>query len=209
LLVSLPESQEIAAVDLGRGQQIASVNVGGRPEDLAFDTSRNVAYVTVQDRKEIVVVNPGMQVAKRIPLNGSLPTGIVYDRSSDRLYVAVRYAVLTLDAQTGSEVGRVPASGGVDHLWLDEKSQRLYAMSSGSVFIMKAGMKLGEAEEIVVDVKGHTLAFDPNKNFIYVPGGREGRAKLLILKQLAPGGGPQTMNAAAPVAAPAPTEAMK
>jgi DNA-binding beta-propeller fold protein YncE len=213
LLVSLPESQEIAAVDLGHGQQISSVNVGGRPEDLAFDTNRNIAYVSIQDRKEIVTVNPSMQVAKHMPLNGSLPTGIVYDRASDRLYVAVRYAVLTLDPQTGTEVGRVPAAGGVDHLWLDEKSQMLYAMSNGSVFIMKAGGKLSEPEEIAVDVKGHTLAFDPSKNFIYVPGGREGRAKLLILKQLTPGGGPQTQNAGGapvvPVAAPTPTEAKK
>jgi hypothetical protein len=86
----------------------------------------------------------------------------------------------------------------VDHLWLDDKSQTLYAMASGSVFIMKAGGRLGEALEVPVDVKGHTLAFDPDKNFIYVPGGREGRAKLLILKQL-PNQGSQLQNASVPV----------
>jgi YVTN family beta-propeller protein len=198
LLVSLPEQQQVAAVDLGRGQQIASVAVGGRPENLAFDTSRNIAYATVQDRKEIVAISPSMRVSKRISIAGSLPTGIVYDRSSDRLYVAVRYAIVTIDAQTGNEVGRVPAAGGVDHLWLDDKSQTLYAMASGSVFIMKAGGRLGEALEVPVDVKGHTLAFDPDKNFIYVPGGREGRAKLLILKQL-PNQGSQLQNASVPV----------
>jgi YVTN family beta-propeller protein len=194
LLVSLPEQQQIAAVDLGRGQQISSVEVGGRPESLAFDTVRNIAYATVQDRKEIVAISPSMQISKHIPLSASLPTGIVYDRSSDRLYVSVRYAVVSVDPQTGLEVGRVPAAGGVDHLWLDAKSQTLYAMSNGSVFIMKTSGKLGAAVEVPVDVKGHTLAFDENKNFIYVPGGREGRAKLLILKQL-PGGAPQTQNA--------------
>ena len=200
LLVSLPEQQEVAAVDLGRGQQISSVNVGGRPSNLAFDTSRNVAYVSVQDRKEIVAISPSMQISKHIRVAGSLPTGLVYDRSADRLYVAVRYAVLTVDPQSGTEVGRVAAAGGVDHLWLDPKSQTLYAIANGSVFIMKAGGKLGLPEEIALDVKGSTLAFDPNKNFIYVPGGREGRAKLLILKSL--GGGPaQPMeNASVPVA---------
>ncbi len=194
LLVTLPEQQQIAAVDLGRGQQISSIEVGGRPESMAFDTVRNIAYATLQDRKEVVAIGGSMQISKHIPLSASLPTGIVYDRSSDRLYVAVRYAIVTIDPQTGLEVGRVPAAGGVDHLWLDAKSQTLYAMSSGSVFIMKSGGKLGEAVEVPVDVKGHTLAFDSVKNFIYVPGGREGRAKLLILKQV-PGGAPQTQNA--------------
>jgi DNA-binding beta-propeller fold protein YncE len=198
LLVSLPEQQEVAAVDLGRGQQISNVNVGGRPVNLAFDTSRNIAYATIQDRKEIVAISPSMRVSKRIPLSGSLPTGIVYDKSADRLYVAIRYAVLTIDPQSGSEVGRAPAAGGVDHLWLDAKSQTLYAMANGSMFIMKAGLRLGNPEEVAVDVKGHTLAFDESKNFIYVPGGREGRAKLLILKTT-PGAVPQTQNASAPL----------
>jgi YVTN family beta-propeller protein len=198
LLVTLPEQQEVAAVDLGRGQQISNVNVGGRPENLAFDTSRNIAYATIQDRKEIVAISPSMQISKHFPLTGSLPTGLVYDRSSDRLYVAVRYAVLTIDPQTGSEVGRIPAAGGVDNLWLDAKTQMLYAMANGSVFIMKAGMKLGPAEEIPLDVKGNTLAFDANKDFLYIPGGREGHAKLLILKQLPGAGVPQTQNASVP-----------
>ena len=198
LLVTLPEQEQVAAVDLGRGQQLSAVPVGGRPEDLAFDSTRNIAYATIQDRKEIVAISPSMQVSKRISLAGSLPTGLVYDRSADRLYVAVRYAVLTIDPQTGTEVGRVPAAAGVDHLWLDSKSQTLYAMAAGSVFIMKAGGRLGEAVEVPVDVKGHTLAFDPNKDFIYIPGGREGRAKLLILKQLAPAGTSQPQNAAVP-----------
>ena len=199
LLVTLPEQQEIAAVDLGRGQQISNVNVGGRPSTLAFDTTRNIAYATVQDRKEIVAISPSMQVSKHIPVTGSLPTGLIYDRSSDRLYVAVRYAVLTIDPQTGSEVGRVAAAGGVDHLWLDAKSQTLYAAATGSVLMMKAGVKLGPAEEVNVDVKGSSLAFDPIKNFIYVPGGREGRAKLLILKSIGGVAEPQTQNASMPV----------
>lgn len=198
LLVSLPEQQQVAAVDLGRGQQISSVDIGGRPEDLTFDTSRNIAYATVQDRKEVVAISPAMRVSKRIAIAGSLPTGLVYDRIADRIYVAVRYAIVTIDPQSGSEVGRVPAAGGVNNLWLDSKSQTLYAMANGSVFIMKAGGRLTEPVEVPVDVKGSTLAFDPNKNFIYVPGGREGRAKLLILKQV-PGQTSAVQNAGVPV----------
>jgi YVTN family beta-propeller protein len=210
LLVTLPQQQQVAAVDLGRGQQISQVDTNGRPEYLAFDTVRNVAYTTVQDRKEILVINPRMEVAKRIRINGSLPTGIIYDQNNDRLYVAVRYALLTVDPQSGNEIGRVAASGGVDNLWLDAKSQTLYAMSNGSIFIAKTGTRLGTPTEVAVDVKGHTVAYDPVKNFIYIPGGREGRAKLLILKPLATtGADQQQQNASNGGAAPSAALAAK
>lgn len=183
LLVTLPELQQVAAVDLGRGAQISQVDVGGRPERMAFDTRRNQAYVTVEDRKEIVAISPSMQVARRMALNGSLPSGLVYDDAADRLYVAVRYAVLTVDPQSGQELGRVAATGGVDNLWLDRSTEKLFAAGGGSVFILQAGGTLGEPTEVPVEVKGHSVAYDANKGLIYVPGGREGRAKLLILKQ--------------------------
>jgi hypothetical protein len=34
------------------------------------------------------------------------------------------------------------------------------------------------------DVKGHTIAFDARNNMLYLPGGRDGRSKLLILRSL-------------------------
>ena len=209
LLVTLPEDSQVAAVDLGKGEQISQVDVGGRPEQLAFDTNRNIAYATVQDRKEIVAISPSMQISKHITLNGSLPTGIIFDKEQDRLYVSVRYAVLTIDPQSGQEVGRVPASGGVDTLWLDATSQNVFAAGGGSLFIMKAGSKLGEPVEVPVDVKGHTVAYDPTKNFIYVPGGREGRAKLLILKEVTPGQPQLTPQQAVNGGAPIPSSGVK
>ena len=61
--------------------------------------------------------------------------------------------------------------------------------------LMHAGDHLTAVEELPVDVKGHAFAFDAKTGFLYLPGGREGRSKLLILKQQ-PGGG-QTQPRAA------------
>ncbi|HYE26376.1 MAG TPA: hypothetical protein VEG32_14380 [Clostridia bacterium] len=187
LLTTLPDKRQIAAVDLARGQQIVAAPLDGRPESLAFDTRRAMVYVTLLDGKKIIGFDNALRPAKAIPLNGSLPTGLVYDAKLDRLYVAVRYAVLALDPETGSEVSRVPVAGGIDHLALDDSSRTLFGVANGSVFLMRAEARLGEPEEVSVDVKGHTMAFDPAKRLIYVPGGREGRSKLLIMKQVAPG----------------------
>jgi hypothetical protein len=38
--------------------------------------------------------------------------------------------------------------------------------------------------ELNVDVKGRSLAYDPNTKLIYFPGGREGRSKLLIMREV-------------------------
>lgn len=187
LFATLPEKQQIALVDLAHGTQVSTVDVGGRPEAMAYDSSRNLVYVTLQDRKEVLAINPQMQIVCRFALNGSLPTGIVYDAKGDRIYVAVRFAVLSLDGQTGAEVSRAPVSGGIDQLWLDTENHTLFGAANGSFFVMKAESKLGEPEEIALNVKGHTFAYDPSKKLLYVPGGSEGRAKLLILKQLSTG----------------------
>jgi hypothetical protein len=97
----------------------------------------------------------------------------------------VRYAVVTLDADTGAELSRAGAPAGVDSLWLDQASGTLYAAAGGAVCIMKArpgGLTL--QSELNVDVKGQSLAYDPETKLIYLPGGREGRSKLLIMKEV-------------------------
>jgi hypothetical protein len=70
-------------------------------------------------------------------------------------------------------------------LWLDSANGALYGASSdGTVTTLKVdGRKLAYDSEIKTDVKGHSLAFDPERKLIYVPGGREGKSKMVILKQ--------------------------
>lgn len=184
ILACLPASKAVAAIDLSRGQQVAKIDLTGRPEYLAFDTSRKITYVTIQDHQEIVGFNETMEPVRRFKVNGSLPTGLVYDDKSDRFYVAVRYAILVLDGNTGKEVARVPVAGGINQLLLDGNSHNLFGGSNGALFVVKTDGSGRNLEEVAVEVKGHTLAFDASRKLIYVPGGREGRSKMLILKQV-------------------------
>ena len=61
----------------------------------------------------------------------------------------------------------------------------LYAASAdGTITTMKVnGRQLAYESELKTDVKGHSLAFDPERKLIYVPGGHEGKSKMVILKQ--------------------------
>jgi YVTN family beta-propeller protein len=191
-------TQSIGAIDTAAQKEVRTTQLDGRPEYIADDPGRKLLYVTLQDKKQVVALDRQMNVTKRFDLTASQPTGIAYDAKLDRIYVAVRYAVLSLNADNGAENARVPAPGGIDALWFDDANQRLFAAAGGSVFVMRTSGKLVADDEVATEVKGHTLAFDPQKKMVYMPGGREGRSKLLILRQVGSANGPgETQSAEA------------
>jgi DNA-binding beta-propeller fold protein YncE len=184
LYVVCPQDRRLLAVDPKLGTTTHTVEVPGHPEYAAYDAGRDLIYVTLQDQKQVQAYRAAtLEPGKSFALQGSMPTGLVYDRQLDRLYVAIRNAVLALDPNTGSEVGRVAAPTGTDRLWLDPKSRTLFAVAYGAIALMHAGNQLTAVDELPIDVKGHAFAFDSETGFFYLPGGREGRSKLLILKQ--------------------------
>ena len=182
-----PEQSTVSLLDLSTRQNTGTVQLDGSPSHMALDAGRGLVYLTIQDHREIEAVDAQLRIASRIELNASQPTGIVYDPQTKCLYVAVRHAVLSINPETGAEVNRVPASAGVDMLWLDPASRTVYAAGGGSLLMLRAdGQRLTAADEISPDVKGHTVAYDPEKKMIVVPGGREGRSKLLLLRPITP-----------------------
>ena len=185
LYLSNSRDRSIAFVDLADKNSVHTLDAGGMPERLVFDSTKSLIYATLEDRHAVAAYDLDLKPVSQWILKASQPTGMAIDANSRRLYVAVRYAVLTLDADSGSELSRAGAPAGVDSLWLDPSSGRLYAASDGSVCIMKTrdgGLTL--ESELNVDVKGQSLAYDPETKLIYLPGGREGRSKLLIMKEV-------------------------
>jgi len=174
----------ISLLDLHTKQDIAKLDLSGTPRNLAFDSARNLVYVTLQDQHQIVAVDPQLRLVNRFDVNGSQPTGLTYDPDTRELYVAVRSAVIGLNAGTGAEIDRVTAPAGVDSLWLDGDSQTLYAASEGSLLVMSVKGRLVLTDTITTEVKGHTVAYDADKQLVLLPGGREGKSKLQILRPM-------------------------
>lgn len=187
LCVTFPVSRSVATLDLSSNGQAAShLDLEGHPYALAYDPSRRQLYLTLQDRRSVLVLSPALKVLAQFTLNASEPTGIAFSPRHDRLYVAVRYAVLALDPASGQELSRSAVAGGIDQLDLDDPTSSLLGVSSGSVFVLSANASLGSASELPVAVKGHTFAYDSATGYLYLPGGHEGHSKLLILKRLLP-----------------------
>jgi YVTN family beta-propeller protein len=178
------QDRSVTMLDLSRGERQTTVSVDGAPSNILFEPTRGRLYVALQDRGEIVVLDPSLRPLKQLKLDASQPTGLAVDASGSKLFVSVRFAVLALDTESGTELGRIAAPGGVDELWYDGQSGNLYAASEGFVTIVQTNGGLRALEEVKTDVKGHTLAYDAAKGLVYMPGGHEGKGKLLILKHV-------------------------
>jgi DNA-binding beta-propeller fold protein YncE len=228
LLVTNPRDHSVSLVPTGAlGQKSAErtiVDVLGKPAGVSWDSQRKIAYLALEDRSEIISINPSEAgrsqdnkaatisnqsvasgvvssqpslsvaeasspaIGKRIKLAASLPTAIVYEPSSQRIFVAVRYAVLAIDAETGAEQARVAAPGGTNALWLDAPSNTLYASAEdGSINIINVRANgLLSQTEYHGEIRGHTMAYDSAKKVMFLSGGRDGRSKLVILKEMDP-----------------------
>jgi YVTN family beta-propeller protein len=187
----------VSIIDPQEGKERTDT-VGGRPEGMAFDPQTKRLMVALEAQGIIAVLTPDLKPVTQIQLRGSQPTSLALDVKGRRLFCSVRYAVLVLDADSGAEVGRVATGPGADKLWFDDISRTVYAASGGGsvTTIALNGNRYVAEQELATEVKGHALAFDPANKLLYIPGGREGRSKLVILKRVG-AGQPRTESASA------------
>jgi DNA-binding beta-propeller fold protein YncE len=173
--------RSISIVDPERGEETAVVELDALPAGMLYDPGRQALLVSFEDTAEVATISNSRQIAGRFKLAATAPTGLALDSARGRLYVAVRFAVLVLDADSGTELLRIPAPGGTNDLVLDPGGNFLYAATGeGSVLAIDLARNVVD-HELSTDVKGYTLAYEPGRKMLYLPGGREGRSKMLIL----------------------------
>lgn len=197
--------KSLTAIRLGQDNTARTIALDGLPERMAFDPKQDLLFVSVQGNSGIIALGADNAVVRRYKINAPLPTGLAFDLGENKLYVAVRSAVLVIDPRDGAELGRVPSSEGTDTLWYDNATHSVYAASEdGRVnMINSQAGRFFSKDELQTTVRGHTLAYDPGRNFVYVPGGRDGQSKLVILRRVENPAGTQQ----APQSAQAPPQA--
>ena len=172
-------------------QPMGSIELDSRVAGLAYDALNKQVIVALEDKSELVVLSAfsaQAAVLRHIRLAASQPTVLLFDDANRKIYVAVRYAILAIDADSGNEVSRIPTAAGANSLWLDGPSKMLYSVASdGTVDSIRVeGGRLVLDKELKTDVRGSGIAYDAERKLIYVPGGRQGRSKLVMLKQFGP-----------------------
>lgn len=181
LFVTSSLDRTLSLVDPAAGRETSTVQLDGLPQDLAYDPARHVLLVTFEDLSQVAAIDQTGHVAGRFNLAASEPTGMALDSSRRRLYVAVRYAVVALNADSGEEMARIPAPGGTSTLALDPESHLLYAAAGDGTVLAIDLSRNAVDHELPTDVKGYGMAFDPARKMLFMPGGREGRSKMVIL----------------------------
>ena len=187
----------LSALDPIGGNLAKTVDLDALPQDMLFDPGRRMLLVSFQDRSEVAAVDDAGQIAGRFKLNASEPSGMALDNTHRRLYVAVRFAIVVLNADSGAELQRIPAPGGTNTLVLDPSANLLYAAGGdGSVLAIDTAHNVVD-HELPTDVKGYSLAYEPNHKMLFMPGGREGRSKMVILSPVPAGeeNAPKVANA--------------
>ncbi|HET9838761.1 MAG TPA: YncE family protein [Candidatus Angelobacter sp.] len=188
----------LSAVNLQTGSEGEVLELGALPQDLVYDPAKRAILLSLQDQNQVALIDASHKIVGRYKLVASEPTGLALDEDRRRLYVAVRYAVLVLNADTGQELARIPAPGGTDALVLDPGGNLLYAAAGdGSVLAIDLNKNTVD-HELPTDVKGYAIAYDPAHHMIFLPGGREGRSKMVILSPAGVAGAPKLQNAASP-----------
>jgi DNA-binding beta-propeller fold protein YncE len=194
LFVSSLRDRNISILDLRLETETSTVALDSLPQDMLYDSTHQQLLVSLQDSNQVVAIDRSNKIAQRFKLVASAPTGLALDSGKRRLYVAVRYAVLVLNADTGTELFRIPAPGGTNALSLDPDNDLLYAAAGdGSVLAIDLKQRVADYE-LSTDIKGYSIAYDASHKMLFFPGGREGRAKLVILRPIAvkEDNGPQT-----------------
>jgi DNA-binding beta-propeller fold protein YncE len=198
LYVTSVLNRSLTALNPDRGGTGDTLALNALPQDMVYDRGRNAVLISLQDLNQVAIVDASNKIIGRFKLVASEPTGLALDEERGRLYVAVRYAVLELNAGTGQEITRIPAPGGTDALVLDPNGNLLYAASGdGSVLAIDLNRNTVD-HELPTDVKGYSIAYDPAHKMLFLPGGREGRSKMVILSPTGVTEPNKLQNAASP-----------
>ncbi len=201
LFVSSVRDRILTLVDPVEGVEKATVEMNALPQDMLYDPSRHQLLVSLQDLNQVVALDSANKIVESFKLAASEPTGLALDEGHRRLYVAVRYAVLVLNADDGSELARIAAPGGTDTLILDADDNLLYA-AAGDGSVLAIDLTRNKIDhELPTDVKGFSIAYDPSHKMLFFPGGREGRSKLVILRPVGITEPNASQNAANPATA--------
>ena len=198
LYVTSVLDRTLSAIDLRTSAESDVLELNALPQDLVYDPAKRAILLSLQDQNQVALIDSSNKITGRYKLVASEPTGLALDEERRRLYVAVRYAVLELNADTGQELARIPAPGGTDALVLDPGGNLLYAASGdGSVLAIDINKNTVD-HELPTDVKGYAIAYDPAHHMIFLPGGREGRSKMVILSPTGVTEPNKLQNAASP-----------
>jgi YVTN family beta-propeller protein len=179
-------------IDATTGAGRGTVVVGGQAGNVAYDPSTDRMLVDVQDRNELVVIDPAaLSVLRRVPLpRCDHDHGLTLDPGSRLVFVAcdANARLLTVDMSSWQLIDTDPVGQDPDVVAYDPTAHRLYvAAESGTLTVLdlhNRQLRVVGSDHLADDA--HVVALDPGTHHSYypIPVAATGRPALLEVEPL-------------------------
>ncbi len=178
--VCLGVEKAAALIDPATQKIVATIPLGGKPEFPVADPQTGLVYQQLEDTNELVVVDLKKQkvTARHKIVGGDEPTGIAFDKTHKRLFIACHNEkLIVMDSDSGKVITSLPIGAGVDGAVFDPSLRRIYTSNGKSatmtVVQQEAADKYAVLENVPTHEGAHALTLDTKTHRIYVVYGGE------------------------------------
>lgn len=167
--------KNLSIIDPLQNKVIDSIYVGGKPETAVSDGEGKV-YVNIEDKNEVVAIDiKTLKVLSHWSLSPAEgPTGLAFDKSTNRLFAGCDKLLVVLDAATGRQIQQLPIGDGCDGVAFDPSTKNIYtANGEGNMTVIHedAPDKYSVVETVQTKKGARTIVFDKKTHVIYLPTG--------------------------------------
>ncbi len=166
-------SKSLSFIDPKANQVVHTIEVGGKPEEAVSDGKGHL-YVNLEDRNEVAAIDlASYQLTVRWPLGAEGPTGLAYDKATNRLFSGCEGKLVVLDATSGKVVARLSIGEGCDGVAFNEAKKLIYTSNGQSGNLSVIREKDADHYALVGNYPtkrgARTICFDPSTQTIYLP----------------------------------------
>lgn len=169
------DSHSATVIDPASGTVIATLPLGGAPEQAIAD-GKGMVYDNLEDKNEVIVIDSrALKITARWPVSsGGQPVSMAMDRQHRRLFIGCRNpkVFLVMDADTGKIIGEpFPIGGRVDSNIFDPETG-LAACSTGDgtihIFHEDSPEKFSMVQTVKTEFGAKTMALDSKTHNLLV-----------------------------------------
>ena len=166
--------KNLSIIDPDLNMVTDSVDLGGKPETAVSDGAGKL-FVNVEDKNEIIAVDTRTfkVLSHWSILPGESPTGLAFDKKTNRLFAGCEKLLMVIDATNGKVVDKLTIGDGCDGVVFDPGAQNIYtsngAAATVTVIHEENANKFTVVEDIITKKGARTIALDQQSHFLYLP----------------------------------------
>ena len=165
-------SHNLSVIDCASGKVTDSIALDGKPETAVSDGEGKV-YVNIEDKNKISEVDMRTKtVIASWPLEAEGPTGLAFDKKTNRLFAGCDKQLVVMDATNGTIVSKLPIGNGCDGVGFDEGLKLVFAScGEGVVTVIKeaSASSFSVIDSVPTKRSARTCAVDSRTHSVYLP----------------------------------------